>query len=156
MKKLLITFLSCLLLSACDDGDSDSGGMPDPTNPETPGSSFPAEFVGVYAGSLNVTAEALGITERDSFDITITVNSDATIRFDGDSPEETSTANVGNDGAFTGNLDINVDECTGSVVYTGTVDGTTATGTISGDGNCTSGGLNFDVTLNGDFNATKG
>lgn len=151
MKKLLIVF-SFLILSACDTGDSDSGGM---VTPSDPSAGLPANFVGVYTGNLNITAEALGVTESDSFVITITVTADGVIRIDGDSPEETSQAGVGNDGAFTGNLDINEDECTGTVVYTGVVDGTTASGTLSGNGTCNSGGLSFDVTLSGDFSATK-
>lgn len=151
MKKLLLIF-SFIFVAACDSGDSDSGGMAEPT---LPGTDVPASFAGVYTGTLNVTAEALGITERDSFPITITVSGDAMVRFDGDSPDETFTVGLTNGGRFSGNLPINEDECKGSVAVDGSLDGTTASGTVSGSGECRLNGLDVDVTLNGDFSATK-
>lgn len=151
MKKLLVLF-TLLFVAACDDGDSDSGGMVTPT---LPGTDVPSTFVGVYTGTLDVTAEALGIRESDSFPITVTVTDDARIRFDGDDPDETFTVGLNNDGSFSGNLPITEDDCQGTVGVTGTVDGTTVSGTVSGDGKCNSGGLDFDVTLTGTFNAIR-
>ena len=150
-KSLVIIFLSFFLIS-CGSGGSDSGGMVDAT---LPGTNVPASFVGVYAGTLNLTASALGITESDSFPITITVTEDAMVRFDGDSPDETFTVGIENGGAFRGNLAVDEDECSGNISVTGTVDGTTASGTVSGDGVCSLNGTNVDVTLSGDFSAGR-
>lgn len=151
MKKILIAF-GFLILSACSSGGSDSGGMVEPTLPST---GIPANFAGTYTGTLNVTASALGVTERDSFPITITVTQDGMVRFDGDSPDETFTVGLTNNGSFSGNLPINEDECTGSVGTQGSVNGSIAMGTVSGSGTCRISGLTVDVTLEGDFSANK-
>ena len=153
MKKLFIVVLSAFLFS-CGSGDSDSGGMATPT---LPGTDVPANFAGVYNGTLNVTASALGITESDSFPISVTVTDDAMVRFDGDSPEETFTVALENGGAFRGVLPIDEDECTGTVNVSGTIDssGTTASGTVEGSGRCIISGTTIDVELMGDFSATR-
>lgn len=151
MKKILVLF-SFLILAACDKSDSDSGGMADDT---LPGTNVPSSFVGTYTGVLNVTASAAGITRSDSFPITVTVNNDATITITGDSPEETSTTGLQNDGSFVGNLPVNEDDCSGSVDYTGRVDGTNVSGTVSGSGDCQVGGLDVSVSLTGDFSAAR-
>ena len=147
----LFSFILVVLLTACG-GSSSSGGDVDVT---APGSNIPAAFVGVYRGTLNVTAEALGVSESDSFPITITVQSDGTIIFEGDDPDERFTAGVTNEGEFSGNLDIDEDECKGRVAVQGRVDGTTATGTVDGDGECEVASATIDVSLKGDFQATK-
>ena len=152
MKKSLLIFTLSIFLFSCGSGGSDSGGMVDAT---LPGTDVPASFVGVYSGTLNLTASALGLTESDSFPITVTVTNDGMVRFDGDSPDETFTVGIENGGAFRGNLVINEDECSGSVAVSGSVDGTTASGTISGDGECDLDGTNVSVTLSGDFSASR-
>ena len=146
----LILTINLFVLSACGGGGSSSG-----VDPTVAGENIPAIFVGVYKGTLNLTAKAIGVTESDSFEITITVFEDGTIRFDGDEPDETFTAGITNDGDFAGNITIQEDECSGTVGVTGRVDGTTATGTIDGDGECDISGLSVDVDLTGDFSATK-
>ena len=151
IKKSILLF-SFLLLTACDSGDSDSGGMDAPT---LPGTDVPASFAGVYNGTLNVTAQALNITRSDSFPITITVTDDAMVRFDGDSPDETFTVGIANDGSFSGTLPIDEDECTGTATVQGSVDGTTASGTVDGTGRCLVSGLDVEVTLEGDFQASR-
>lgn len=153
MLRTLLVSAVFLFLVACDDGDSDSGANVETT---APGDMFPASFAGVYSGNLNLTASAAGITQSDSFPITITVNEDATIRFDGDDPDETFTVGVQNDGTFSGSLSINEDPCSGTVSVTGRVDGTNASGNVSGSGNCTQAAVSVDVELSGDFTATKG
>ena len=148
------TFLLILIftLTACGGGGSSSGGEVQVT---PPGQSLPPEFVGVYRGTLNVRAEALGISESDSFPITITVSEDGTIRFDGDDPDEAFTVGIANDGQFSGSLTITEDECSGTISVTGQVNGTTASGDVQGDGQCSDGNITVDVTLTGDFSATK-
>jgi len=146
----LIFTINLLFLSACGGGSSSSG-----VDPTIAGENIPAIFVGVYKGTLNLTAEAISLTESDTFEITITVFEDGTIRFDGDEPDETFTAGITNDGDFAGNITITEDECNGTVGVTGRVDGTTATGTLEGDGECDISGLTVDVDLTGDFTATK-
>lgn len=151
MKNLLLVVLS-LFLIACSGGSSDSGGMVEPT---LPGTDIPASFAGTYSGILTVTASALGVTETDSFPVTVTVTNDGMIRFDGDDPEETFTVGLRNDGSFSGNLPINEDPCSGSVGVTGVVDGTTVSGSLSGSGRCSVSGLEVDVSLDGDFSASR-
>jgi hypothetical protein len=151
MKNSLLVFVSCFLI-ACSGGGSDSGGMVDPT---LPGSNVPASFVGTYVGTLTVTATALGISESESIPITVTVTSDGMVRFTGDDAEEVFTVGLGNDGAFSGNLPINEDPCSGSAGVTGTVDGTTASGNLIGSGTCDVSGLEVEVTLEGSFSAGR-
>lgn len=151
MKKLIILFASAFLV-ACGGGDSDSGSMIDNT---LPGSNVPVNFVGTYVGTANITASALGLSESDTFDVTITVTADGMVRFDGDDPDETFTVGLQNDGVFAGTLPITEDECQGSVSIAGTVDGMTASGDVSGDGQCDVNGLTVDAMLSGSFNATR-
>lgn len=152
IKRISLVFLIVVGLAACGGGDSDSGAMVEPT---LPGTNVPASFAGTYRGTLTITAQALTLTETDTFDITITVTEDAMVRFDGDDPDETFTVGLSNDGTFAGNFDVNEDECTGSLATTGRVDGTTASGDVSGEGRCDISGLSADVTLTGTFTATK-
>jgi len=151
LSKYLLTF-SLIVLVACGSGGSSSG-----VDPTMPGQNLPPIFVGVYTGTLNATIKGAGITDSDTFQITITVFADGTIRFDGDDPDETFTVGITDAGDFAGNLeaeDFN-DDCTGTVGVTGNVDGTTATGTIEGDGECDVAGLDIGVEVTGTFTATK-
>lgn len=149
-KFILVSFV--LFISACGGGDSDSGGSADAT---IPGTNVPVSFVGTYQGTLNVSASALGTSISDSFPITITVNEDSTVRFDGDDPEETFTVGLQNDGVFQGGLPLDQSGCTGNVTVTGQVDGTNVTGDLAGTGNCDIDGLTVEVDLVGDFNASR-
>ncbi len=151
MKKLLVLF-SFVFLAACGGGGSDSGGMVIPT---LPGTNVPASFAGVYTGTLNLEASALGITERESYPITVTVTDNAMVRFDIDG--DSVTVGLANDGEFRANLPVppNSADCTGTIGIEGSVDGTTASGTLSGEGRCNISGLTADVTLSGDFSATR-
>ena len=150
MIKQIILVLGLLLLAACG-GSSDSGGAVENT---LPGDMLPPEFVGTYTGQLNLTASAAGLSESASFPITITVSADGMIRFDGDDPDETFTVGIANDGSFSGSADIVEGPCSGTINLVGSVDGATASGTVSGEGTCTIDGLTLDVELTGDFNAT--
>lgn len=152
IKRSLLIFLQLCFLAACDGGDSDSGGNVEPT---LPGTNVPISYVGVYNGTLTVTAKAAGLSQTESYPIKVTVNDNATVRFDGDEPDETFTVGLTNDGDFAGSLQISEDECSGTVAVTGMVDGTTASGKVEGDGKCRVNGINIDVTLEGDFTATK-
>ena len=149
LRTIILSF-ALLLLTGCGGGSSSSG-----VEPSIPGENTPAIFVGVYKGTLNLTAEAIGIKESDSFSITVTVFENGTVRFDGDDPEETFTVGLTDDGNFSGNIEINEEECSGTIGVTGVVDGTSVSGTVQGDGECTQGGVDFDVELSGDFLATK-
>jgi len=152
MKK--ITLLLCLLiLAACGDGDSDSGGD---TADSQMNDVLPANFVGVYTGTIEATATAIGIISlSETYPITITVTADNMIRFDGDEPDETFTAVITNDGAFSGGLPFNDEDCTATINTEGTVDGVIASGTVDGSGVCLLDGNSVDVTLEGTFTATR-
>jgi len=150
IKNILI--LSFVFLLASCGGSSSTGAQ---VEESIPGTMIPASFIGVYTGTLNVTAEAIGITESDSFPITITVTDDGMIRFDGDEPDETFTVGLMDNGDFSGNLPIDVDPCEGTIGVVGTVDGTNITGTVSGEGVCEEGILELDVDLEGDFSASR-
>jgi hypothetical protein len=151
MKNLLLVFASCLLI-ACSGGSSDSGGMVDST---LPGTNVPSSFVGTYTGNLSVTFSALGISQTESIPIIITVTSDGMVSFAGDDADQVFTVGIGNNGVFAGNLPINEDPCSGSVGVTGTVDGSNASGSVSGNGSCSVSGVEIDVTLEGTFSATR-
>lgn len=150
--KSLILMPVVVLLLACGGGGSDSGGGIEPT---APGQNLPANFVGTYIGQLNFVAEALGLTESGSIAITITVMQNGTVRFDGDDADETFTVGITDAGEFAGELTVNEAVCQGTIGVSGSVDGTTASGTVQGEGECTDNGLTLDVDLSGDFNATK-
>lgn len=144
-------FLIALSLGACGGGGSSSGGV----EATLPGSNTPSSFIGTYTGVLNLTAEALGVKESRSVPITITVQDDGTIRFDGDDADETFTVGVTDGGNFSGNININEDPCEGVAGVTGTVNGMTASGTVEGSGTCVENGLKINVDLSGDFSANK-
>ncbi len=158
-KKISLVFVLLFTLVGCGGGDSDSGSMVEPT---VPGDSLPANFVGTYTGTLTATARALGLSQTDTFPITIVVTEDGEIRFEGDDPDETFTAAVANDGSFAvdvsaSDLDSDIDECDSStsISVTGQVDGTTASGDIEGEGRCSVDGITADIELSGSFTATK-
>ena len=77
------------------------------------------------------------------------------MRFDGDDPDETFTVGISNSGDFSGNVTITEDPCSGNISVTGRVDGSRASGDVTGDGECTINGVNLSVTLSGDFSANK-
>lgn len=151
MIKNTLLISSALILASCG-GNSTTGAQ---VEESMAGMMIPESFVGVYTGVLDVTAEAIGITESDSFPITVTVTDDGMIRFDGDEPDETFTVGLMDDGSFSGNLFINEDPCEGTVGVVGTVDGTTVSGTVSGEGVCEEGIIEIDADLDGTFSATK-
>lgn len=152
ISRLSVSFALALILTACGGGGSDSGAMVEPT---LPGTNVPASFAGTYQGELTVTAQALSLSETDTFPITITVTDDAMVRFDGDDPSETFTVGLANDGSFAGNLPIEVDDCSGSLNTTGRVDGVTVMGDVSGEGRCVVSGVSVTVTLTGTFTANR-
>ena len=153
--RLLFIFFAFLSLSACELGSSDSGADQVPNT--DPGDSIPSEFVGVYVGTLNAEVEAnsINVTESYSFPITITVSADGMIRFDGDEPDETFTVGVANDGTFSGNLRVEDDDVQGTLGVSGRVDGSTAQGDVTGEGEVDTGLVTVGVTVRGNFSATK-
>lgn len=155
MQNLNVAWLAAMLalLSACGGGSSSSGSGVEPT---PPGENIPANFVGIYRGQLNLRAAAIGTSESASFPITVTVSADGMVRFDGDEPEETFTVGLTNAGEFAGNISIIEGDCAGQLAVQGQVDGSTATGTVAGEGTCRISGIDVDVELNGDFSAIKG
>ncbi len=149
MKNIFLVSIS-LFLASCGGGSS-TGAQVDES---VAGDMVPDSFVGVYTGTLTVTAQAIGITESGTFPITVTVTDDGMIRFDGDDPEETFTTGLMNDGSFSGNLPIDEDPCEGVVGTVGMIVGNTVSGTLTGEGSCEEGILDLDVELDGTFSAS--
>lgn len=152
MIKQLIIALAFIALTACGGGGSDSGSAAEVT---LTSDAFPARFVGIYTGVVNFTATATGLSESDSFPITVTVFADGRLRFDGDDPEETVTVVVDNNGQFVAAISIAEAPCTATFNVNGSVDGVTAAGAVDGQGSCSQDGLTIDVVLTGDFSASR-
>jgi hypothetical protein len=150
---IAITLFTGFFLTGCDIGGSSSGA--DQVDNSEAGDMLPAEFVGVYTGTIDIQAEASGIKDSDSFPVTITVSADGTLRFDGDDPDETFTVGIANDGTFSGNLRYDDKDLTGVLGVTGRVDGTTASGDIVGEGEYDTGVVTLAVDVVGSFFATK-
>jgi len=153
MKKILSLWHIILFatLTACSGGGSDSGG---------PAGSFPAAFVGVYQGTLNVTVSAAGISQSDSAPITITVTPDAQLQFSSSETDETFSVGVTNDGSFNLNIDFVVDglECTNMALdAAGQINaaGTSISADVTGQATCTVEGITLDVELSGELLASR-
>lgn len=151
MKKLILAFTSLIFLASCG-GSSSSGAQVEESEA---GMMIMQSFVGDYIGTLTVTAEAIGITETDTFQITATVTMDGMITFNGDDPGETFTVGLTDEGTFSGNLFIDEDPCEGTVGVVGSITGTTMSGTVEGEGFCEEGILEVDVDLDGTFSAER-
>ncbi|MDB4511897.1 hypothetical protein N9060_00400 [Arenicella sp.] len=151
-----LLLISLILISSCGGGGSDSGASSDPqaSSVSQAGDSVPANFSGVYNGSIQGSATALNVSLSDSFPISITVEQNR-VRFDGDDPDETFSAGLRNDGTFSGVLNYDDDECLGNVQLEGIVDGTNASGSFGGNGSCAVGGNNIEVEITGTFTAAK-
>ena len=150
LRKHLFVF-GLTVLTACGGGGSSSG-----VAVSSPGDNLPANFVGTYTGTITVTLDASVIDETRSYSITVTVNADATIRFEVAGIEESFTAGVTNAGQFSGNINFTDDDCDSAVIgVEGTVDGSTVTGTVTGNTECDVAGLPVDVDLRGNFSASK-
>ena len=155
MKKIIL-LASLVFLSSCGSGDSSSGGSVDPT---APGSMLPANFVGTYVGVVNLvlTASDIGISidESDSFPITFTVSADGMVTISSEEIDETIVVGVTNEGNFVGTISRTEDPCEATINVVGVVNGSTATGTVDGEGSCTESGITVDAELTGDFSASK-
>ncbi len=158
MKKILSNSLTILLvacfLTSCGGGSSSSGGVEE----TAAGDMLPEAFVGVYTGTLSYEAELDGpisLSDSGTEAIVITVNANGTIVIEVDG--ETVSTGITNQGDFAANLQVEsfVEECEGVVGAEGSVDGTTASGTFSGEADCEEGVLSASAELTGSFTATK-
>ena len=145
MKIIRIIFLGifALALTACGGSSSSSGGG---------GGAI------VYTGTLNATASAPGVPPvTESGPITITVSGGQVTIFDG---TNTATAPLSADGKNYKvpqplTIPVTGGSCSGSIVYTGTITGSTTSGTAAGSTLCSASGLTFTITLSGNFSATQ-
>ena len=152
MKKLLFVSILLMFLASCG-GNSTTGAQVEESEA---GMMIPDSFVGVYVGSLTVTAEVAGIfDETDTFDITVTVTEDGMVLFEGDDPDETFTVGLTDEGTFSGNIFIDEDPCEGVVGALGAFVGDTVSGTVDGEGVCSEGLIELDADLEGTFSATR-
>ena len=144
---IIFVALSAMLLSACGGSDTSVD------NVEVGAGDVPNQFVGTYTGTISGEASARLLPVSESFeeDITITVNSDNTVTFAGDDPDEVFSTVIGSNGGFNGTLSIDEDDCEGVVNVSGTVDGNVARGDIGGEGECDG----VDVDLTGSFFAQQ-
>jgi len=152
MKKILF-ILCALVLTACGGGSTTSGQVEE----TIAGTMIPARFVGVYNGTVNVrfeTSGAISVSDSISEELIVTVFQNGMIRFEVDG--EMFTVGLTDAGNFSGNLDAGafVEECEGILGISGQVDGTTASGTLSGEGECRDGVLSANIDVTGDFSAT--
>jgi len=146
-KKVFCVFGFCGILAACSDPDTSVD------NVEVAAGPVPNELVGTYTGTISgeASARSLPLSENFEEDITIIVNSDNTITFAGDDPDEVFTTNIGSNGGFNGSLEIDEDDCSGTINVSGVVDGNTAQGDVGGEGECDG----IDVDLTGSFFAQQ-
>ncbi len=143
--KHLILIFSAAVLAACGGSDTSV------ENVDVTAGNVPSAFVGEYRGTISVRARAGILSERFTEPVTITVRADNTVTFSGDDPDEVFTTTIGSNGGFNGRLPVNEDDCEGVVNVSGTVDGTTASGELGGEGECDG----IDVDLTGTFTARK-
>ena len=142
--KHLILVLSAVFLTACGGSDTSVEDV------SVVAGDVPSTFVGVYQGTISVRASAGILSESFTEPVTITVREDNTVTFSGDDPDEVFTTTIGSNGGFNGSLPINEDDCEGTVDVSGSVDGTTASGELGGEGECDG----IDVELTGTFTAS--
>ena len=134
-----------MVLASCGGGDTSVD------NVEVTAGNVPSSFVGVYRGNIDAKARTLLLSESIDEPITITVNADNTITFSGDDPDEVFTTKIGSNGGFNGQLNINEGSCSGDLSISGSVNGSTASGQVGGEGKCS--GVSVDIS--GTFNASK-
>lgn len=147
-KPLLImaSIAATFFLSSCSTGDTSVETLP------VTGGNVPSEFVGTYRGTINAEAKR-GLLEASLDDpITIIVRSNNTIEFLGDDPDERFVTTIGSNGNFNGVLPIDASDCSGDINVSGTVNGTTASGELGGEGRCDGIG---SVGVSGSFLARK-
>ena len=147
--KILHTFLIslALLLTACGGGggDSSSGGGSEST------------YVGTYTGMQSWTLSSPGVPSRtgeEPLTVVVASNGDVVIT-DSEGTKFTGTL-TGESLSATGQLEgitIPGANCpAATITYTGTVSGTTITGSLNGAYNCTvSTGATFKITISGTF-----
>jgi len=172
--KILGTAMLALFLTACGGGGdtSSSGGSgtsvsaapaatesaaaTEAAGPGNSSGSVSSGPDGTYTGQLTATLSGEGILPiTDSTDLSIVISgSKATATAEGRSYE----GNVDGD-SFEVEIPINEDSkgivCTGNPVLYGKISGNTVSGTLSGEGDCSSETKNVPVSVTGEFLATK-
>ena len=149
--KLLLCLGLGLILSACGGGGSSSGGGDN-------------AFAGTYEAAVTVTfrfSGGINSTSSTTTLVTLTVNKDGSYSIvDGGGGPDSIRAN--------GTLDGNKFRASGSgagteqgvtcnltLTYAGSIVNNTATGRVSGNGNCTGNGTSANVNLEGDLSLPK-
>jgi len=160
MKKIVYSglFLTSLVLTACGGGSSSDGGGSDGAGSAGAGSDgggtgSVAIPPGTYSGPVTVTASGGGLSETVTDTLTVVVEEDGadidfgdvpgTVTVNGNQITAAVPASTFNDSDVT---------CSGTIVVTGTVNGDTITGDISGKDIVCNG---IPITVTGDYTLTR-
>ena len=144
----------CLVLAGCGGSESAIVTGTGPTGVTSDGGSASAGFAGTYVGTVTVVAKGSRIDTDTTRDAILTVRSDgtATLEIEGNIIEG---AMSGNSFGFSVLIIEEEDlvECSANAILTGTISGGTATGNISGAGECEllTASTGFDVTGTASF-----
>jgi hypothetical protein len=178
--RILIGVIAVAILAACGGGDSSSGGGGDtasgvaetpaqvsngagsnpPAASQTQGSNQASESVGslagTYTGTVDVTVTIDTLNLVYELDIEVVVSPTGQVSVDVEGKTDRTTLD-GND--YEGSVVFEETKdgivCSGRINYKGRVNGSTTSGSTSGDGVCNQGGQLADVTLNGSYVASR-
>lgn len=154
--KLLTVVVYALLIIGCSEESSVSAGAGGtPTGSD--GGSSSASFAGTYVGSGTVRFSGGSIPDTTkSRAITLVIRTDGTITL---TIGDDSVSGEINGSSFSSVVHIvesdNGITCEGDVAYSGSVNGTVASGTINGGGECRVIGISTGVDVSGSFSANK-
>jgi len=138
-KLFLISIIACVVLSACGQGSS--------TSSDTRGKQ------GNFVGSQTIILNNEGNTASEVDDFVLQLDGDVVTIIDEDFR---ATSQIGSNNQFSLSSPMfsttsNGVTCTGSVAYSGTINGDEVSGDISGEFNCS--GIRFD--LSGNFSGAR-
>ena len=143
--------------SGTSAGSSQSSSAPqESTQGPSPTSNSAGSLAGTYTGNADVavTIDTLNLTYDLEMEIVIRPDGEVLVDVEG----KTDTTTLDGD-AYAGDVEFEETRdgitCSGRIFYRGTVNGSTTSGTTSGDGVCNQNGNLADVTLNGSYVASR-
>lgn len=161
--KLVTVFGVCLLLAGCggsSDNDNGTGtsnsGLALPTSAASNTDSS-SDFAGTYNGTISITVSAAGQSESFTDPITIVIDAAGNVTLTGSDGSTGTSPLSGNSFSDALALMETIDgaECSISLTVSGTVNGDTISGPISGDASCSEAGLTINADVSGSFTANR-